>query len=77
MANRGLPKRARECSTLDELEAAKQAWWELAQRYDATLQFSSSCLSDIQARDEAHSNWKQCDLAYWRLQGQQGSDQPV
>ena len=62
MKHLGLPRLARNCHSVAELEEACNQWWERYERLDKALKYSGSCLSDQEYRSEALRHWQDCSV---------------
>jgi hypothetical protein len=51
---------AKNCKSMDELEAAAQHWWGEYRRYKEAQRYNASCISDSEHMRDALTNWKDC-----------------
>ena len=68
MNHLGLPKRGINCSSLEELEAATQAWWNRFKRFEDERRYSWSNQGALASKDEALRFWKECRLILSEVQ---------
>lgn len=51
---------AKNCKSMDELEAAKRHWWRLYNDLRQSQRYSACCISDSENMQEALTNFKDC-----------------
>lgn len=51
---------AKNCKSMDELEAAAKHWWGEYLRYKEAQRYSASCISDSEHMRDALTNWQDC-----------------
>ena len=58
---------ARNCTSMEELDAALTHWWQECQRYSEALKYSASCISDSERQREALAHWQECVIRIQRI----------